>query len=164
MAQPMPGGFFELDEHTLSAHLVGALNTQTICLRLGALVYHLADIARPGAGGAKILLVVARLAAALGEPVEVRIYQDGDGSVLDTILVGDESWRRPWETVHLAVPFTEFDQAVRIHPELVAPLLVAGGMDGFVLLLRSRGNREVFAASTVQMPALSIPPRRAHRA
>ena len=154
----MPDGFFELDELMLSSHLVGALNTETICARLGAIVAHLAPLARRGAGSAKLLLVPARLAAAMGEPVEVRIYNDGDTTVLDTILVSDASWTRPWDVVRLGVPYADLDDAVKIHPEVVTPLLVAGGIEGFVLLLRSRGNREVHAASTVQMPALSIPP------
>lgn len=158
MTLPMPQGCFDIGDEYLASYLVGALNRQMITERLGVLVAHVASIARPGTGGAKILLVVARFAAQIADPVEVRLYDEGDETVLDTLVVNGSDWTRPWEAVRLDVPFREFEQGVTIRPKVIAPLLVAGGSTGFVLILRSPDNREVFTKSTKQMPALSVPP------
>ena len=159
MTLAMPQSFFDVDAAYLDELLRGALNTETICARLGALVEHLSDIAAPNVGAAKILLVMARLAARIGDAVEVRIFDEGTETALDTLVVRDASWSRPWPAVRLLAPYREFDQAVKIRPDVILPLLVAGGTEGFVLLLRSRENRDVFTISTVQMPALRAPDR-----
>lgn len=158
MTVAMPDGCFEIGDEYLALYLIGALNTQTLTERIGALVAHVSDIARPATGGAKVLVVISQFAARIADPVEVRLYDEGDETVLDTLVVREGDWARPWEATRLAVPFREFEHGVNLHPELIAPLLVVGGSSGFVLILRSPDNREVFTKSTKQMPALSIPP------
>ena len=96
-------------------------------------------------------------AARIGDAVEVRIFDEGAETALDTLVVRASNWSRPWPAVRVFTPYREFEQAVRIRPDVIKPLLVAGGTEGFVLLLRSREDRGVFTDSTVQMPALRIP-------
>ncbi|MBX3215963.1 MAG: hypothetical protein KF850_28240 [Labilithrix sp.] len=83
-----------------------------------------ADIARPGEGGPKVLMVIARLAHAEwfeGTPyVEIR----GDDSTTALSVFADHGMgirERVVPLARLRVGFDEFARAVRLAPQLIAP-------------------------------------------
>jgi hypothetical protein len=95
-----------------------------------------AKVARPGQGGPKILMALARMARA--DWVEGTPYVEIKGNESETsiaILVDTEmTVREPlFPPTRMRVPIDEFTRAVRLAPQLIAPL--RSGHRGEVLVL-----------------------------
>lgn len=103
---------------------------------LRALLAWASEIARPGEGAPKVLMVIARLAGAdwfEGAPyVEIR----GDDSVTTLSIFADHGMGIRERVVPLArlhVGFDEFVRAVRLAPKLVAPFHATQREDALLL-------------------------------
>lgn len=109
-----------------------------------------ATIARPGRGGPKILMAVARLSRAswvVGTPY-VEIHGDEATTSLSILVDTATTVREPLvPTTRLAVPVEEFTRAVRLAPQLIAPFRSSVRDD---LLLLSLPTERAASSSTTE--------------
>lgn len=95
-----------------------------------ALLEHLSACSAPNSGGAKILLVLARLGTTaacdwLDGTLRIELVGDEDVSVLEVLIeVGGGMRERVFRPLPLQVPLAEFTRAIERVPHLVNPLSI----------------------------------------
>ncbi len=128
-----------------------------------ALLRRMAEVARPGRGAPKMLVVLAHMAHRdwLDGELRVRLIGDPEVSVLELLVDDGLSTARILGPLRIDVPFAEFRRALELHPDLVLPLEVDGALEArrveLVASERSRRNSlppSLSAVSQSLIPAL----------
>jgi hypothetical protein len=104
------------------------------------LLAHVAQIARPGEGCPKVLIIVARLARGDVTWIQGAVCADLEGDESSTLLsilteLGPGLYEPVFPTLRLDAPMDEFLRAVKLAPKLIAPLK-AEESNGKILLSR----------------------------
>jgi hypothetical protein len=95
-----------------------------------ALLEHLSSCSAPGTGGAKVLLVLARMATTaacdwLDGTLRIEIVGDEDVSVLEVLSeLGGGMRERVFPPMPFQVPLGEFTRAIERVPHMIAPLSI----------------------------------------
>jgi hypothetical protein len=116
------------------------------------LLDHMAKIAKPNQGAAKILLVFARMATAACEwldgDLRVEIVGDGEVSVFEILTeLGGGLRERALPSFAIKVPLAEFVKAVERLPKMLEPLHV-----------RSQTDRRIVFATAFDERGRTVPP------
>jgi hypothetical protein len=117
-----------------------------------ALLEHLSARSAPNSGGAKILLVLARMATTaacewLDGTLRIEIVGDEDVSVLEVLSeLGGGMRERVFPPLPLRVPLAEFTRAIERVPHLVKPLSVRSAMPTRVILTATEEVRRASGA------------------
>lgn len=101
------------------------------------------EVARPGEGGPKVLMAIARLAHAVW--IEGTPYVELRGDALSTTIsvfadLGTGIHERVFPLARLRVPIGEFSRALRLAPQLAAPFRTSQRGDALVLRLPGAGE------------------------
>jgi hypothetical protein len=120
--------------------------------RARALLVHMAACSAPGTGGAKVLLVLARMATTachwLDGDLEIDLAARGDATRLDVATqLGGGLRERVFPTFVLNAPLEEFARAIDRVPHMVAPLM-----------LTARAASRIALGATAAARRTSIPP------
>ncbi|MEZ4225078.1 MAG: hypothetical protein R3B13_29260 [Polyangiaceae bacterium] len=96
-----------------------------------ALIERMAEVAKPGRGAPKILVVLAHMASKswLDGLLRVRVIGDSELSVVEALVDDGLSSQRVVGPLRVDVPFEEFRRAIELHPEFVAPLVLDGMLE-----------------------------------
>ena len=143
--------------------------------RAVALLGKMAEVARPGDGAAKILVVLSRIAASgwIDGVLEVRVRPDplANGVVIDARVDDGQNVSRLVRMLRVAAPFEEFDASVSLSAKRLLPLVPTPSTDGSLRLLARASSaggpssrRLIVAAPVAQTVRRSVPlPRDARR-
>jgi hypothetical protein len=117
-----------------------------------ALLEHLAACAAPNTGGAKVLLVLARMATTacdwLDGDLAIDLRADGDVTRLDVATeLGGGLRERVFPALVIGAPLAEFARAIERVPHMVAPLAIGG-----------RSASRITLGATAAVRRTSIPP------
>ena len=139
---------------------------------LRALLQRMAEVARPGEGAAKVLLVFARMASMacdwLDGDLTVELMGDATTTIVDLLTdLGGGLRERVVPSAVLAVPLKELTSAVDRMPHVILPLSVLSRTERRVVLGATAAvRRSSLPAPLVMTEALEfpLPPRVAERA
>jgi hypothetical protein len=132
--------------------------------RVFALLDHMAAIALPRRGAARILSVVARVSACdwIEGALEVRVVPDGDETLVELVVDDGLSVSKLRDPLRLAVPYAELRKVITQRPEMLAPLAptAAPGDDGVVLVCELVDSSEApsLSAADATLFASEVPP------
>lgn len=157
---------FEVTDDHVDAALRPAtdLNDPGPRARVFALLDHMATIALPRQGASRILCVLARIATCdwLEGALEVRVFPDGDDSLIELVVDDGLSVSKLRDSLRLAVPYAELRKAIVQRPLLVSPLTpIEGPTDEGVILaseLVDSSDAASLSAAEATLFASEIPP------
>ena len=150
---------FQIDEALIASALEppASVDEPSPRERIFALLDRIAEIAGPRQGAAKLLLVLARVAACdwVDGQLEVRVTANGDGAILETWVDDGLSLQRLRPPLAVRAPYEELARAVSLQARLLAPLQLVGelGQDGFVLRPDGAGGRVSIGPVVVDAPS-----------
>lgn len=119
--------------------------------RVFQLLDHMAAIAKPKQGAARMLRVLARMAACdwVDGELDLRVVAHGDSTALELYVNDGLSVTKMRDALEIAVPYGEISKAMAAKPELLHPLVVMGQVGASKTRLMATGR------SGPSMPPLS---------
>jgi hypothetical protein len=108
-----------------------------------SLLTHMAKVAQPGQGATKMLVVLARMAAAewIEGVMEVRIRRvDGHSVAMDVFVDDTIDTTRLLRDLRVGAPYEEFDATVELHGQRLTPLMSKPALAPDTIRLLARGG------------------------
>jgi hypothetical protein len=130
---------------------------------LRALLQRMAEVARPGEGAAKVLLVFARMASTacdwLDGDLSVELVGDATTTIVDLLTdLGGGLRERVVPSAVLAVPLKELTLAVDRMPQVILPLSILSRTERRIVLGATASiRRSSLPAPLATMDALEVP-------
>jgi hypothetical protein len=153
----------DLQERHIVAAIVDRAGTK-------ALLVHLAEVSAPDTGGAKALLVFARMATTdcnwLDGDLLVELVEASEGTRIEVVTdLGGGLRERVFPSLHFQVPLIEFARAVARVSHMIAPLRIRAKSAQSLLLGASQAARRTsmpppigIAVDSLFLPGPAAPP------
>lgn len=120
-----------------------------------SLLRHMASVAQPGQGATKMLVVLARMAAAewIAGVLEVRIRRlDGHSVAMDVFVDDTIDTTRLLRDLRIGAPYEEFEATVELHGQRLMPLMAKPGLAPNTVRLLARGG----SSTKLPIPGSSV--------